>query len=293
MTLERQNLRWLYQANLDYIGEMERVNHLDNLVDHGALKGSVFKMKALSATRLRGLGCFTFAGLAYANLATLNLMLGPTIPMLGIVGAAVYGARSLNEEQMVSKIEYVTEGEFKNQLRVTVNKSPFSSYTVIMNPKHTMSMCAVGADDVGADDAEGNILHAAEYWDESTNTAKKGGLFRLPADAFRDRITMEWIMAVKEPESETDSLFNDQILQRHNKLAATGGLTGLRKFTAETTGYATFGDEEELNHHLKFESEEADQTIAAMSDHYGQERLEKMKPSEFYRLYKDYSLGRQ
>ena len=29
MTLERQNLRWLYQANLDYIGEMQRVSAFD------------------------------------------------------------------------------------------------------------------------------------------------------------------------------------------------------------------------------------------------------------------------
>lgn len=120
MTLERQNLRWLYQANLDYIGEMERVSHLDNLVQHGQLKGSIFRMKSMSAKRLRGVGCFAFAGLAYANMITLNMMLGPTLPMISIVGAAMVGARSFNEQQMISKIEYVDEGEFKNQLRVTV-----------------------------------------------------------------------------------------------------------------------------------------------------------------------------
>lgn len=30
-----------------------------------------------------------------------------------------------------------------------------------------------------------------------------------------------------------------------------------------------------------------------MSEFYGRETLEKMKPSEFYRLYKDFSLGKQ
>ena len=29
-----------------------------------------------------------------------------------------------------------------------------------------------------------------------------------------------------------------------------------------------------------------------MSETYGQENLEKMKPAEFYRLYKDFSLGK-
>lgn len=272
---------------------MERVTHLDELVQHGSLKGSIFKMKAMSANRLRGVGCFAFAGLAYANLATLNLMLGPTLPMVGIVGAAMVGARAFNEQQMISKIEFVNEGEFKGQLRVTINKTPFSSYTCIMNPKHTMSLCAVGGDDVGADDAEGNILQASEYLDESTNTRMRDGLFRLPADAHRDKTTMEWIMAVKESDSETDALFNEVIQNRHNRLASTGGISGLRRLTAESTGYATFGDEEELAMHLKHRSQDADATIEAMSDFYGQERLEKMKPSEFYRLYKDFSLGKQ
>lgn len=97
LTLERQNLRWLYQANLDYIGEMSRVTHLDNLVQHGGLKGSIFRMKTLSANRLKGIGSFGFAGLAYVNLATLNLMLGPTLPMIGIVSAAMMGARAFAE----------------------------------------------------------------------------------------------------------------------------------------------------------------------------------------------------
>lgn len=250
-------------------------------------------MKTLSASRLRGFGCFAFAGLAYANMVTLNMMLGPTIPMIGIVGAAMVGARALNEQQTISKIEYVKEGEFKNLLRVTVNKSPFSSYTCIMNPRFTKSVCAVGQDDVGADDAEANILSASEYLDESTDTKMRNGLFRLPADAFRDKTTMEWIMAIKSEDSETDALFNEQIMMRHNKISSTGGLTGLRKAVAESTGYATLGDEEELSHHIKHQGAAADDTLGAMSDHYGQERLEKMKPSEFYRLYKDYSLGKQ
>jgi len=29
-----------------------------------------------------------------------------------------------------------------------------------------------------------------------------------------------------------------------------------------------------------------------MAETYGQEKLEKMKPSEFYRLYRDFSLGK-
>jgi len=115
----------------------------------------------------------------------------------------------------------------------------------------------------------------------------------VPADAFRDKITMEWIMAVKNPSSETDADFNELVIQRHKTFASTGGLTGFQRFNAESTGFANFGDEEELNEDLKKFPEQVDDTLKAMTKTYGQERLEKMRPSEFYRLYRDYSLGRQ
>lgn len=99
-------------------------------------------------------------------------------------------------------------------------------------------------------------------------------------------------MAIKCENSETDALFNQEIINRHMKIAATGGLTGLRKLTAQQTGYANFGDEEELKMQLKANPYGADQTLVLMSNEYGQENLEKMQPSEFYRLYKDYALGK-
>lgn len=121
------------------------------------------------------------------------------------------------------------------------------SYSVILNPKHTKSLCAIGDDDMGENDVDGNILMASEYLDESTGKIHRDGLFSVPADAYRDKVTMEWIMAIKDENSETDALFNQQIINRHTNIAATGGLTGIRKITAQQTGYANFGDEEELN----------------------------------------------
>ena len=43
MGVDRKNLKWLYNANLDYVNEIKTINDLDNLVEHGQLKGSVFK----------------------------------------------------------------------------------------------------------------------------------------------------------------------------------------------------------------------------------------------------------
>jgi len=39
--------------------------------------------------------------------------------------------------------------------------------------------------------------------------------------------------------------------------------------------------------------EAADEHLTAMSEKYGQENLEAMKPADFYRLYKEYSFSRQ
>lgn len=204
------------------------------------------------------MAAWAFAGAAYANMAKLSLMLGPALPTIGIVMSAMYGARAFNMKNVVSQIDYIQEGEHIGKLRMKVYKSPFSSMNIVINPKFTMSVCAVGADDVGEDDAEGNLLYCQEYLNEDTGVPARDGYFTVPADAYRDKITMEWIFAQKNQESETDALFNEVIISRHMRIAKTGGLTGLRKLTVESTGYANFGDEEEINEHLKHQTEAAD-----------------------------------
>lgn len=43
MGVERKNLKWLYNANIDYVDEIRLINEFDNMVEHGQLKGAVFK----------------------------------------------------------------------------------------------------------------------------------------------------------------------------------------------------------------------------------------------------------
>lgn len=162
-----------------------------------------------------------------------------------------------------------------------------------MNPRFTKSICALGDDDIGADDTEANLLLATEYLDESTGVAMRDGIFTIPADAFRDKITMEWILAHKDDaSSETDAVFNEQIMQRHMEYAATGGITGLRKIEAEMTGFANYGGEDFINANIEANPEESNLVIREMQKDYGQEQLEQMSSQEFYRLYKDYTLTR-
>ena len=114
----------------------------------------------MNAQRMRGIGSLTLAGMLYSHMTALTMMMGPVLPVLSVVGTAMYGLRSFSQTGVISKIDYVTEGEFNGLLRATIQKSALVSYTVIINPKHTMSICSVGADDVGEDDADGNIIHA-------------------------------------------------------------------------------------------------------------------------------------
>ena len=105
LNVERRNLKMLYEANLDFNSEMNRVDQFEQMADHVSLKGKVFKMKTLSPTRLRGIAAFGFSFYAYSNLTAITLMTGPTLPILAIATAAFYGMRVFNERDVVSSIE--------------------------------------------------------------------------------------------------------------------------------------------------------------------------------------------
>ena len=63
--------------------------------------------------------------------------------------------------------------------------------------------------------------------------------------------------------------------------------------TAIGTGYANVGAEDEVNQQLEQDEEVTTDVLVAMKERYGSEALEDMKPAEFYRLYKTFTLGKQ
>ena len=88
-------------------------------------------------------------------------MTGPTLPIVAIAAGAFYGMKSFSEREVVSSIESLENG----QLRITVLKSPFVSYTITTHTKNVKSVCSLGADDMGADDVEGNIITVSSFID--------------------------------------------------------------------------------------------------------------------------------
>jgi hypothetical protein len=161
LNVERRNLKMLYEANLDFNSEMSRVDKFEQMADHVSLKGKVFKMKTLSPVKLRGVAAFGFSFYAYNNLAAISMMFGPTLPLIAIAAGAFYGMRSFNEREVVSSIESLDNG----QLRITILKSPFVSYSITTSTKNVQSVCSLGADDMGADDVEGNIITVSSFLD--------------------------------------------------------------------------------------------------------------------------------
>jgi len=84
------------------------------------------------------------------------------------------------------------------------------------------------------------------YTVESTGERTEG-TFALPADANRDSLSLEWVIAPKDGSSSTLSSFNNLMMQRHLAMAKTGGLTGLTAITAQATGYSNVNTENEID----------------------------------------------
>lgn len=75
------------------------------MAEHGSLKGKVFKAKLLSPERLRGLGALALSYTAYMKLLPLTLMMGSTVPMMGLVASTVYGMSCWSQTKYISTIE--------------------------------------------------------------------------------------------------------------------------------------------------------------------------------------------
>lgn len=89
--IERENLKWLYQANVSFINEVQTFNIVERVTDHSTLKGAVFKRKLLNPPRLKGLGALAASAGIYSYLPYLTVYLGPTVPLLTAVLSGVYG----------------------------------------------------------------------------------------------------------------------------------------------------------------------------------------------------------
>lgn len=95
--IERDELKYLYQANINFIEEMQRQNKLQQAIHYSSLNGAVFRRKLLNPKRIKGVGSFAATWYIYSNLPYLAVYLGSTLPVLAACAAAFNGMISFAE----------------------------------------------------------------------------------------------------------------------------------------------------------------------------------------------------
>lgn len=242
LTVERRNLKWLAEANRDFIHEIHRINHLDQLADTSRLVGKVFKKKMFNEAKIKGIGAFGLAAFGYMNMTAFTLMMGPLAPSAAIVGSLMYGMNQFAERQTIKDIEALADG----QMKITFLVSPFVTETLTAHINDMYSVCALGDDDLGADDVEANLL-AIQKFTYGKNQEIGGPItLTLPADAFRDKPMMEWMLAKKDDGETTNDDFTDLLKSQFETRVQKGGLGMITSFHVKTTGLAQFARDKEV-----------------------------------------------
>ena len=153
MGVDRRNLRYLYNANIDFVDEMTNSRRMDQAADYNALKGRIFQAKSISQERIRGVAGFGLASTIYIKWIPISLMMGPTLPILTAVCSTMYGMRMLNNARSVNYIEIIEDGDHAGKLRLNVAESPFVSKNIIATPRQINVMVGQAVEDHEADTA--------------------------------------------------------------------------------------------------------------------------------------------
>jgi len=153
--IERENLKWLYNANQDFSKEMNRVNLLEDLDTHYNLNGLIFKKKMLDPQKLKGLGFFGVPVAVYAFYPYVVASLGQSWTTSLMTAACLSGMYMLRQnETIVNTIEMMEDGK----LKFNVSDSLVASKDIIVAVKDTHSLISLSNDDLGEDDIESNYL---------------------------------------------------------------------------------------------------------------------------------------
>ena len=147
--IRREDIRFLYNANLRYVNELQRTDTLDQLADNSRLgPNQIFKRRVLSPRRFKGLAAFASAYGFYSYAPYLAVYMGASLPVLASVGASVYGMLAFSESQIVNSITLIKDGgENHGKLLINVGTSAFSSTDIVVDAKHIHSIVALGNDD--------------------------------------------------------------------------------------------------------------------------------------------------
>ena len=223
--IDRENLKWLYRANVDFIQEMNKQEALDQAADFASLKGAVFRRRALTPRRFKGLGAFAASYGLYSYMPYLAVYLGSTIPMVTACFAGLYGLIAFAENQLVNEIRVVDSGEHQGKLAINFALSPFVSQDIIVDARDIKSVVALGDEELGEDVNDGNVALITKYINKAGQVVEDQIALTLPGDAFRDKAYLDWILSDKTGESDLVDDYQNLLQQRYEKLTKGGNLT--------------------------------------------------------------------
>lgn len=83
---------------------------------------------------------------------------------------------------------------------------------------------------------ENNVVVLTNFTCPSSGETVEAKGFTLPADAWKDYNTLDWVLAYQQPDlaDSTELAFNDLMKNQYNNKAATGGLSGKDLFLANS-----------------------------------------------------------
>jgi len=168
MTIERENLRWIYRAAQDLTQDMKRQNDNIDMGHHSALKGAVFRRPAFKEQWYGGLAYFASFGLLYSYFPMLAGILGWNTANLATYGTLLAGLVKIHEKNMVNSIKVLEEGDFKGWVKFNVSTSPFTSRTFMSKFEDVQAIASMHQT-VGEEDPLLNTIVAHDAVDSNGN----------------------------------------------------------------------------------------------------------------------------
>lgn len=180
--IERENLKFLSNANQTFIKEMKRLNDIEDLRAHANLGDAIFKRKTLAWDRFTGVTYFGVAGLTYAYFPLVSSFLGSNLTMLGVTGTSLYGMMTFVENNVINSISLVKEGEHQGKIKINVSNSLISSRDIFADAKDTKALFSHSTDDYADNAVENNVVYCSTYLENGET--HHHGHFVLPAEGW-------------------------------------------------------------------------------------------------------------
>lgn len=142
--VERQNLKWIYEASVELTNDLAVQNKYDDLANHYYLKGKVYKKQPLTSNHLTSLGCFSAFGLSFWYMPLLTSYLGTHLATLGLTSTLLGGFYGLSQKDNLSSVELLKDS---GKVKITVQESLLRHKTYLALPKDIVGVVSLSDDE--------------------------------------------------------------------------------------------------------------------------------------------------